>query len=50
MQGVTLPVLARLLGHTQVSMTMRYAHVSNARIEKAAEKIGVFINDCLNGE
>ena len=29
MQGIPLPVVARLLGHTQVQMTLRYAHVSD---------------------
>ncbi|MDE0416097.1 MAG: site-specific integrase [bacterium] len=40
MQGVPLPTVARLLGHRQVSMTMRYAHVSDRDIEEAAERVG----------
>ena len=40
MQGVPLPVVARLLGHAQVQMTLRYAHVSDRDVEAAAERIG----------
>ena len=40
MQGIPLPVVARLLGHTQVQMTLRYAHVSDRDVEAAAERIG----------
>ena len=37
MQGIPLPVVARLLGHAQVQMTLRYAHVSDRDVEAAAE-------------
>ena len=40
MQGVPLPTVARLLGHRQVSMTLRYAHVADREVEAAAERIG----------
>ena len=40
MQGVPLPTVARLLGHRQVSMTLRYAHVADRDVESAAERIG----------
>ena len=40
MNGVPLPVVARLLGHSDVSMTMRYAHVGDREIEAAAERVG----------
>ena len=40
MQGIPLPVVARLLGHAQVQMTLRYAHVSDRDVETAAERIG----------
>ena len=38
MQGIPLPVVARLLGHAQVQMTLRYAHVSDRDVEAAAER------------
>ena len=40
MNGVPLPVVARLLGHRNVRMTMRYAHVGDREIEAAAERVG----------
>ena len=40
MNGVPLPVVARLLGHANVCMTMRYAHVGDCEIEAAAERVG----------
>ena len=40
MHGVPVPVVSRLLGHTNPQMTLRYAHLSNRDIETAAERIG----------
>ena len=40
MNGVPLPVVARMLGHSDVRMTMRYAHVGDREIEAAAERVG----------
>ena len=33
LNGVPLPVVARLLGHSQVSMTLRYSHVAEKEVE-----------------
>ena len=44
MRGVPLPTVARLLGHRQVSMTLRYAHVHDKEVEAAAERIGRVIS------
>lgn len=38
--GVPLPLVSRLLGHRDVSMTLRYAHVHDVEVEAAAERIG----------
>ncbi len=38
--GVPLPVVARLLGHSNVRMTMHYTHVGDREIEAAAERVG----------
>ena len=48
MQGIPLPVVARLLGHTQVQMTLRYAHVSDRDVEAAAERIGGMMAGIIN--
>ena len=40
LQSVPLPVVSRLLGHSQARMTLRYAHVSDRETEAAAERIG----------
>lgn len=40
LQGVPLPVVSKLLGHRQLSMTVRYAHVADQEVEAAAERIG----------
>ncbi len=49
MQGVPLPVVARLLGHRDVRMTLRYAHVADREVEAAAERIGTAISSLLHG-
>lgn len=43
MQSVPLPVVSRLLGHSQARMTLRYAHVSDRETESAAERVGCAI-------
>lgn len=40
MNGVPVPVVSRLLGHTNAQMTLRYAHLADRDIAAAAERIG----------
>ena len=40
MNGVPVPVVSRLLGHSSVRMTLRYAHLGDREIEAAAERVG----------
>lgn len=49
MVGVPLPVVSRLLGHAQLRMTLRYAHVNDRDMEAAAERIGVAMANALCG-
>ena len=47
MQGIPLPVVARLPGHSQVAMTLRHAHACDREVEAAAERIGAAISEHL---
>ena len=40
MNGVPVPVVSRLLGHSSVQMTLRYAHMADRDVEAAAERVG----------
>ena len=40
MNGVPLPVVSRLLGHSDPRTTLRYAHLGDREIEAAAERVG----------
>jgi len=49
MSGVLLPVVARLLGHSKIGMTMRYAHIGDDAAEAAAELLGTKVAALLDG-
>ena len=40
MNGVPVPVVSQLLGHSDVRSTLRYAHLGDREIEAAAERVG----------
>ena len=40
-RGLPLPTVARMLGHAQPTMTLRYAHVGDHEVEAVAERVGV---------
>ena len=46
-RGVALPTVARMLGHSDPTMTLRYAHVSDREVEAAAERIGKVIERAM---
>ncbi len=48
-RGVPLPTVARMLGHTQPTMTLRYAHVGDREVESAAERVGTTIAAAMAG-
>ena len=47
MNGVPVPVVSRLLGHSSTRMTLRYAHLGDREIEGAAERVGRAIGTLL---
>lgn len=45
--GLGLPIVGKLLGHSQPSTTARYAHLDNDPLRKAAERIGAELATAL---
>jgi integrase len=41
--GLSLPIIGRLLGHTQPRTTQRYAHLADDPLREATDKIGAVI-------
>ena len=48
-RGIALSTIARMLGHSDPRMTLRYAHVSDRDVEAAAERIGKAIETAMTG-
>ncbi|MBO6824467.1 MAG: tyrosine-type recombinase/integrase [Thalassospira sp.] len=48
-QGMSLPMIGKLLGHTQVQTTARYAHLAADPVKAAASSVSSNIFDSLNG-
>ena len=49
MNGVPVPVVSRLLGHSNVRMTLRYAHLGDRETEAAAERVGAAMAQVMAG-
>ena len=47
--GMSLPVIGKLLGHTQAVTTQRYAHLSDDPLQKATALIGKHIQAAMQG-
>ncbi|MBF0214715.1 MAG: tyrosine-type recombinase/integrase [Magnetococcales bacterium] len=47
--GMSLPVIGKLLGHSQAATTARYAHLSSDPLKKATATIGAHIAAALEG-
>ncbi len=48
--GLSLPMIGRLLGHTQAATTQRYAHLAADPVRAANEAIGQRIAAAMKGE
>jgi hypothetical protein len=48
--GASLPVVGRLLLHTQAATTHRYAHLDADPLRRAAETIGATISAAMDGK
>jgi integrase len=48
--GQSLPMIGKLLGHSQVQTTARYAHLAADPVKAAADKVSSNIAGLLNGE
>jgi integrase len=48
--GEGLPMIGKLLGHTQVQTTARYAHLANDPVKTAAGRVSDTIGDAMLGK
>jgi site-specific recombinase XerD len=46
--GLGLPIVGKLLGHTETSTTQRYAHLDNDPLRRASNTIGARIEAALD--
>lgn len=47
--GESLPTIGKLLGHTQVQTTARYAHLAADPVKAAAERVSTKIAALMDG-
>jgi integrase len=47
--GISLPIIGKMLGHTQAATTQRYAHLAADPVREATDKIGEVIAKALGG-
>ena len=49
MGGESLPMVGRILGHTQVQTTARYAHLADDPLQRASERIASSLKQAMDG-
>ncbi len=47
--GLGLPIIGKLLGHTQAATTQRYAHLADGPLRKASEAIAAHLENAMSG-
>ena len=50
MNGVPVPVVSRLLGHSNTRMTLRYAHLGDREVAAAARRVGEALARVMTGK
>ena len=50
MNSIPVPIVSRLLGHSNVRMTLRYAHLADRDVEAAAERVGIAMDKIMAGK
>jgi integrase len=48
--GLSLPMIGKILGHTQAATTQRYAHLAADPVKEAVDKIGAVIAHAMQGD
>ena len=48
MAGENLPLVGKLLGHRRHQTTAGYAHLADAHLVAAAEKVGAILAEAMN--
>ena len=48
MAGESLPMVGRILGHTQTQTTARYAHLADDPLQKASERIASSLKQAMD--
>jgi Phage integrase family len=49
MNGVDLPTVKEILGHSEINMTMRYSHLAPAHKAKAVQQLGDALEQIAQG-
>lgn len=47
--GASLPIIGRILGHSDTKTTQRYAHLSDAPVREAVERLAAHVDNALAG-
>jgi integrase len=47
--GLSLPIIGKLLGHSQAATTQRYAHLADDPVARAADQVGNAVAAAMEG-
>ena len=49
MGGESLPMVGRILGHTQAQTTARYAHLADDPLQRASDRVAISLKQAIEG-